>query len=121
MKSKRKDYTTLTSIFIPHEKKYHFVFPVSVLNKYNGVENLDVTIDDNLAFFILEPILNNQIEYNFEFIWSSKIKNPTLTICLTVNNKIFDSKIVIDNLEKNQMINGLELYKEDFGKMIKLY
>lgn len=119
----KRDYTTLISHYIPNEKKYHFVFPRHILNKYNGVDNLDVTLDDNLTYFIIEPILRNQIEYNFELIWKGINKNQVdvLDICVMVNDDKFDPSIVIANLMKQQMITGLELYKEEFGKLNKIY
>jgi len=120
---KRQDYTTLTSRYIPNEKKYHFVFPLSILNKYNGPDNLDITLDDNLTYFIIEPILRNQIEYDFELIWKNKNDNTSefLDICVKVNDEKFDPEIVIDNLTKQKMITGLELYKEEYKKMNQIY
>ena len=118
----RQDYTTLTSHYIPNEQKYHFVFPVHILNKYNGEDNLDMTLDDNLTYYIIEPILSNQIEYDFELIWKTENKvDCILDICVKVNDVKFDPSIVIDNLIKQEMITGLELYKEEFGKFSKIY
>ena len=68
---KRKDYTVLTSHYIPNEKTYHFVFPLHILNQYNGADNLDITLDDNLVYFIIEPILSRKIEYSFKLIWNA--------------------------------------------------
>ena len=120
----RQDYTTLKSHYIPNEKKYHFIFPLKTLAEYNGIENLDVTVDDNLAYFIIEPILLNKIEYDFEFIWTkndSDKKPNTLDICVKLNDNKFDPQIVIDNLKNQKMINGLELYKEEYGKLNKIF
>lgn len=119
----RQDYTTKISYYIPNEKTYHFVFPLKILNKYNGPDNLDVTMDDNLTYFIIEPILRNQIEYNFKLIWRGEnvIKDNAIDVCVTVNDKKFNPDIVIDNLIQKQMIEGLELYKEAHGKLIKVY
>ena len=119
----RQDYTTLISHYIPNEKKYHFVFPLHILNRYNGPDNLDATLDDNLTYFIIEPILRNQIEYNFELIWKDKNDNnsDSLDICVKVNDEKFDAEIVIDNLTKQKMITGLELFKEEYGKLNKIY
>lgn len=120
----KKDYTTLKSHFIPNEKKYHFIFPLHVLNQYNGADNLDVTLDDNLISFIIEPILSKQIEYNFELIWNDGNNNQiedSLDICVKVNEEKFDPKIVIDNLTKQKMITGLELFEEEYGKLNKIY
>ncbi|WP_299126278.1 hypothetical protein [uncultured Winogradskyella sp.] len=120
----RQDYTTLKSHYIPNEKKYHFIFPLKILYEYDGIDNLDVTIDDNIAYFIIEPILRNEIEYDFEFIWTKNDinKNPnSLDICVKLNDDKFDPQIVIDNLENQKMINGLELYKEEYGKLNKIF
>jgi len=38
-----------------------------------------------------------------------------------VNNEKFEPEIVIDNLTKQKMIAGLELYKEEYGKLKKIY
>lgn len=116
----KKDYTTSISHYIPNEKKYHFVFPLLILNKYNGSDNLDVTLDDNLTYFIIEPILRNQIEYNFELIWDKKNNIDTLDICVKVNDKKFNSEIVIDNLIEQKMIKGLELFKDENGELKKI-
>lgn len=116
---KRRDYASLISHYIPHEKKYHFIFPIPILNKYNGPSNLDVTLDDHLTYYIIEPLLKNQIEYHFEIIW--KDDENSLDICVRVNDKKFDHSLVIDNLVKQQMITSLELYKEEYGKLIKIY
>ncbi|WP_425077890.1 hypothetical protein [Psychroserpens sp. S379A] len=121
---KRQDYTTLKSHYIPNEKKYHFIFPLKILSEYNGIENLDVTIDDNLAYFIMEPILLNKIEYDFEFIWTKNDadkKTNSLDICVKLNDDKFDPQIVLDNLKNQKMINGLELYKEEYGKLNKIF
>jgi len=121
---KRQDFTTLISHFIPNERKYHFIFPVHVLNKYNGADNLDVTLDDNLLFFIIEPLLNGHIEYNYDLIWKGGNDNPmqdSLDICIKVNEEKFDPKIVIDNLEKHEMLKGLELFKEEHEELLRIY
>lgn len=117
----RQDYTTLISHHIPNEKKYHFVFPLYILNKYNGSDNLDITLDDNLTYFIIEPILRNQIEYNFELIWKNQNDSDSLDICVKVNDKKFNPVIVTNNLTEKQMITGLEIYKEEYGKLTKVY
>lgn len=65
---KRLDYSNLISYYIPNERKYHFIFPLDVLKKYNDLDNLDIILDDNLVYFIIEPILNKKIEYNFELV-----------------------------------------------------
>ena len=120
---KRQDYTTLISHYIPKERKYHFVFPLHVLNKYNGADNLDVSLDDNLTYFLIEPILTEQIEYNFELIWNDGNDNlieGSLDICVKVNEEKFDSKIVIDNLERHEMISGLGFFKEEYNKPIHM-
>ncbi len=112
----------ISCYYIPNERKYHFIFPINVLYKYNGADNLDITLDDNLTYFIIEPILKRQIEYNFELIWKDKnTLDETLDICVKVNDEKFDPQIVIDNLEKQQMIAGLKLYKEEYGKLKKIY
>lgn len=121
---KRQDYTTQISHYVPNEKKYHFVFPLHILSSYNGASNLDETIDDNLTYHIIEPILNHQIEYNFELIWNNKKENlpeDTLDIYISVNADKFALEIVIDNLTKQQMLAGLQIYKEEYGKLIKIY
>jgi hypothetical protein len=120
----RQDYLTLTSHYIPNEKKYHFVFPLHILYKYNGADNLDVTLDDNLTYFIIEPILSRQIEYNFELIWNEGNDNQiedSLDVCVKVNDESFDPKIVIENLERHKMISRLVLFKEEYNKLNKIY
>ncbi len=120
----RRDYTTLISHYIPNQRKYHFVFPIHILNEYNGEGNLDVTLDDNLTYFIMYPILSRDIEYNFELIRMDEVENKkqqSLDICVSVNEEKFDPKFVIDNLERQEMIAGLELYKEEYGKWNKIY
>lgn len=117
----RKDYTTLISFFIPNEKKYHFIFPLYVLYKYKGKDELDVTLDDYLVYYIIEPILNKNIEYNFELIWNTSENKESLDICVRLNNDKFDFNIVLDNLNKNNMIEGLKLFKEEYGKMIEIF
>ncbi|WP_299710492.1 hypothetical protein [uncultured Tenacibaculum sp.] len=119
----RQDYTTLISHYIPNEKKYHFVFPIHILNQYNGPDNLDVTLDDNLTYYIIYPILKERIEYNFEIIWEDidGKKSDFINICVSVNNDKFDTDIVIKNLILHEMINGLELYVEEYGKLNKIY
>ena len=99
------------------------MFPLHVLNKYNGADNLDVSLDDNLTYFLIEPILTEQIEYNFELIWNDGNDNlieGSLDICVKVNEEKFDSKIVIDNLERHEMISGLGLFKEEYNKPIHM-
>ena len=120
---KKKDYTALIYHHIPNEKKYHFIFPLHILNKYNGPDNLDITLDDYLIYFIIEPILRNQIEYHFELVWKDKDNNKSdyLNICVKVNDEMFNPKIVIDNLTTQKMIAGLQLYKEEHEKLNKIY
>jgi len=120
----RKDYTPSISHYIPNEKKYYFVFPLDILAKYHGISNLDVTLDDELLHYLFSPILNNNIEYHYELIWKNKIVDSpdhSLIICVRLNNEKFDPKIVLDNLEKHQMIAGLELFRDDHYHLTKIY
>ena len=117
----RKDYTTQISHYIPNEVIYHFVFPLEILYGYNG--ELDVTVDDNLAYFIIEPILKRNIAYSFQLIWKDEGANKlnhSLDICIKVDGTKFNFKTVIDNLEKEEMITGLELFKEEYSELKKV-
>lgn len=71
----RNDITTLVSHYIPNESVYLFDFPLRILNKCNGANNLDDTIDDNLIYFITKPLIDNQIEYNLHFEWNANHTN----------------------------------------------
>lgn len=113
----RKDYTTLVSHYIPNETKYHFQFPINVLEQYNGAEEMDVTLDDNLVFFIIEPIIHSNAEYNYELIW----KEDILDVCVKVNDEKFDSNYVIENLKRNNFIKGLHLLREEYGEFKTIY
>ncbi len=118
---KRQDYSSLISYYIPNEIKYYVVFPLNILCTYNGASNLDVTIDDELLLYIIEPLITEKIEYNYEIIREDWEINNNLKLCLKVNNEKFNPKIIIDNLRRNQMINGLKLFKEQYNQLIEIY
>ncbi|WP_338793541.1 hypothetical protein [Bernardetia sp. MNP-M8] len=103
--------------YIPNKQSYYFRFPIAVLKEYNGIDNLDITIDDNLVYFITKPILEEQIEFNVNLIWEQK---DYLDIHLEINEEKFNPKIVLNSLKENQMINGLESLKEEYGKLNKI-
>ncbi len=117
----REDYTALISYYIPNEIKYYVTFPLSILCEYNGASNLDVTIDDELLLYIIEPLIKGQIEYNYEIINEDWELKEQFNLCLKVNREKFNPKIIIDNLKKNQMINGLKLFKEEYNKLTEIY
>ena len=111
----RKDITTLVSHYIPNEQIYRFDFPVRILNKYNGPDDLDTTIDDELLYVIIKPLLDNEIEYNYKLEWSTEHTNPWfhfLSIILMVNENKFKPDLLIKNLQENNMCEGLTLKKE---------
>ncbi|MEM6261901.1 MAG: hypothetical protein AAGI38_05295 [Bacteroidota bacterium] len=119
-----QEFTNWISHYVRNERTYHFIFPLYILNRYNGASNLDETLDDNLLYYILAPIATAQIEFNFELIWQDEHENPvedTLDICVRVNDEKFDPQMVIANLEKNQMIAGLRLFKEEYNKLLRIY
>ncbi len=103
--------------YIPNEIRYYVRFPLSVLYQYNGADNLDVTIDDELLPCIIEPLIRGQIEYNCEIIQLKK----ELDLCLRVNGEKFNPQIIVDNLIKNQMVKGLKLFKEEYDVLIEIY
>ncbi|HLP20084.1 MAG TPA: hypothetical protein VK174_07280 [Chitinophagales bacterium] len=108
----RKDYTTLVSTNIPNEEVYSFTFPLNVLYGYNGADNLDETLDDQLLYYITEPLLNNSVEYNFSLDWSAENTSAgSLSIILKVNGEKFNIEMVTENLGKYGMDNGLVLTK----------
>ncbi|WP_291726113.1 hypothetical protein [Bernardetia sp.] len=106
--------------YIPNQKEYHFTFPMKVLAKYNGLDNLDTTVDDTLIPIILEPILKKQVEYKFDFLWDKK-NNSSLTICFQLNEEKFSLSDVINNLQKNEMIEGLKVLAREYGKMVEAF
>ena len=77
----RKDITTLIAHFIPNEQLYHFEFPERILNKYNGRDNLDNTIDE-LLYLILHPLVENEIEYNYKLELNREHINLSSTFIL---------------------------------------
>lgn len=106
----REDYTTLVTDNIPNEQVYDFCFLLNWLNCYNGPENLDETIDDQLLYYIAEPLLKNQIEYNFRLVWNERgTAEDTLSVILKVNGDKFDPQMVVDNLKLNSMEKGLTI------------
>lgn len=110
----RNDLTTLVSHYIPNESVYLFDFPLRILNKYNGANNLDDNIDDNLIYFITKPLIDNQIEYNLHFEWNANHTNNwyhSLIIHLRVNDNKFDINLIIKNIAINNMIEGLTITK----------
>ena len=119
-----KSYTSQISHFIPNEGTYHFTFLLTVLEQYNGAGNLDETLDDNLTYYIISPILRRKSEYQFEYIWKNQQEDTatnTLTIRVKVNDTNFDYREVIDQLRKENMLSGLRLYKEEYGGLTLLY
>jgi hypothetical protein len=104
------NYTTLVTDNIPNEQVYDFCFQLNRLCYYNGPENLDKTIDDQLLCYITEPLLNNQIEYNFRLVWNEKdTADDTLSVILKVNGDKFDPQMVVDNLKVNSMEKDLTI------------
>ncbi len=78
----------------PNKIKYYITFLFSILDTYNGVDELDVTIDDELIPYIFEPLVAEKIEYNFEIIYEELDLNGQFSLCLRVNKEKFDPKII---------------------------
>lgn len=114
---KNLDYTKQISYYIPNEKTYYLEFPISVLKKHNGIDNLDVTIDDNLLYFIFDNIINQKVEYKYKLDLSDEF----LIICIKINEEKFKYEKVIECLKQNEMINGLKVSVKDYGKLKTIY
>ena len=120
----QKDITTLISHFIPNDQLYHFEFPERILHKYKGRDNLDNTVEE-LLYVILYPLLENEIEYNFQLDWNTEHSNAWfhfINIRLTVNENKFEPELLIKNLQDHHMDEGLLLKKESsFGQLETIF
>ncbi|MDY3538152.1 hypothetical protein PG275_09085 [Riemerella anatipestifer] len=117
-----QDYSNLKSYYIPNKIEYLLIFPLNVLFGYNGESDMDVTIDDELLFYILEPLIKNNIEYDYDIVereWN--IEENKFSIILTVNKEKFNPQIVIENLKINKMIKGLKLFKKEYNKLTEVF
>jgi len=114
---KNSVYTKQNYQYIPNEKTYYFEFPISILEKYNGIDNLDVTIDDNLLYLIFDNIIIQKVEYKYKL----NLSDEFLIVCIKVNEEKFEYEKVIDCLKQNKMINGLKINVENYGKLKTIY
>jgi hypothetical protein len=93
-------------------------FPLQVLNSYNGQDNLDETLDENITWLIKEYFLENSIEFDFkesiQFVKPTPQKNDELVrYNLTIKSETLDLNNLVKKLENKGFEKGLTITTQD--------
>ena len=109
-------------------------FPMDIVCSYNGTDNLDVTLDDNISYLIGKHFYDSGIKFNIldlNFISPKPNYHDELIrykIEIELNGNNFDFNWILKKLKSNNFDKGLTiksdkeeiLYADQYSADIKL-
>jgi len=105
--------------YIPNESKYRILIPKKTVYAFQGEGMYEETLEDEFVHPVLSSLIVDYVEHNFEY--NAFEAEDTFGMELRVDSSRFNDTRLIELLEGTGLVQGLILWRCEYGKWLKIY